>query len=133
MLFLCLFMVRKWTHYNGNFERDLIMLQPRSYMLNYWCYKSRWFISCSNFLHYVEIERGKFFKMYNFLCLGLGENIIGLCKCVLILCNIETTKGSYIHESKLKEIWSLKCALEIKVTIEKSGRICIPNLSKWLS
>jgi hypothetical protein len=42
----------------------------------------------------VEIERGKFFKMYNFLYLGLDGNIIGLYKCVLILWNIETTKGS---------------------------------------
>ncbi len=45
------------THYNGNSKRDLIMLWPRSRMLNYCCYKSRWFISCSNFLRYVEIER----------------------------------------------------------------------------
>jgi hypothetical protein len=42
----------------------------------------------------VEIERGEFFKMYNFLYLGLGENIIGLYRCVLILWNTETTKGS---------------------------------------
>ncbi len=32
--------------------------------------------------------------MYNFLYLGLGGNIIGLYKCVLVLWNIETAKGN---------------------------------------
>jgi len=109
------------THHNGNSKRNLILyvklllLQIKVGLFLVWAFYILW-----------KLKEESFSKcVLSLFCLGLGESIVGSFKCVLIMCSTETTKRQwYAHESKLKEIWSPRCALKIEDIANNSSSKC---------